>query len=156
MREGNESLRQPKEVLLWSIAFPGFGQFLNKKYAKGIILIVLEFVININGNFNTVIINSFYGDIQEAIRQTNFQWLLFYPCVYFFSIWDAYKDAGGGREKFSYIPFVTSAWAVTIGLIYSTSGEIGNIFGTIWFPMMCVIPGIIVGWIVKKILKSRN
>ena len=32
----------PTEKLLWSIALPGFGQMLNGKYVKGILLIILE------------------------------------------------------------------------------------------------------------------
>jgi hypothetical protein len=29
---GKKNVVNPKERLLWSIALPGFGQFLNKKY----------------------------------------------------------------------------------------------------------------------------
>lgn len=45
----------PKEKLLWSIAFPGFGQLLNGKYVKGIIFISLEFIINVQSKFNQII-----------------------------------------------------------------------------------------------------
>ena len=45
----------PYEKLLWSIALPGFGQLLNGKYVKGIIFILLEFVVNVQANFNEVI-----------------------------------------------------------------------------------------------------
>jgi len=44
------------EVLFWSIALPGFGQILNKKYAKGILFILLEFTINLQANLNEAII----------------------------------------------------------------------------------------------------
>lgn len=40
-----------KEKLLWSIALPGFGQLLNGKYLKEILLIVLEFSINVQSHF---------------------------------------------------------------------------------------------------------
>jgi TM2 domain-containing membrane protein YozV len=56
-----------KEVLLWSIALPGFGQFLNGKLIKGIVFVFLEFLINVNANFNVVIISSFQGEIEKAI-----------------------------------------------------------------------------------------
>lgn len=72
------------EKLLWSIALPGFGQILNKKYLKGILLIFLEFLVNIQANFNEAIISSFHGNIDTSIEIINFQWLLFYPCLYFF------------------------------------------------------------------------
>src|SRR5699024_6540294 len=95
-RKGSKNVEKPKEILLWSIAFAGFGQLLNRKYVKGILLIVLEFLINVKGNINWVILLSFQGEIQQAIQQADYQWLMFYPCLYFFAIWDAYKDAGGG------------------------------------------------------------
>lgn len=71
------------EVLLWSIALPGFGQLLNRKYMKGFVLIGLEFLVNVMGNFNTIIVLSFNMKIEEAIAQTNYLWLMFYPCLYF-------------------------------------------------------------------------
>ena len=40
------------------------------------------------------ILYSFQGNIiREAIEATNYQWLMSYPCLYMFSMWDAYKDA---------------------------------------------------------------
>lgn len=52
------------EVLLWSIALPGFGQLLNRKYIKGILLIVLEVMINVMARLNVAIVHSFHGDIR--------------------------------------------------------------------------------------------
>jgi hypothetical protein len=74
------------EVLLWSIALPGFGLIiLNGKFLKGLLLIGLEILINVQSNLNEVIISSFHGHITEAIFNTNYQWLLFYPCIYMFA-----------------------------------------------------------------------
>ncbi|MDQ0245063.1 hypothetical protein J2S09_002639 [Bacillus fengqiuensis] len=72
------------EKLMWSIAFPGFGQYLNGKYFKGTVLLILEFLINIQANFNQVILLSFHGEIGDAIKHADYQWLMFYPCLYFF------------------------------------------------------------------------
>ncbi|WHX39752.1 hypothetical protein QNH36_19185 [Mesobacillus sp. AQ2] len=139
------------EKLLWSIALPGYGQFLNGKVIKGIVFVILEFLVNVQANFNVVIIASFQGDIQNAIAQADYQWLMFYPCLYFFAMWDAYKDAGGGKEKYSFLPFVFSAYLVTVGCIYSSSFLLfGVLLGPVWLPMLCVIPGLVVGIIIKK------
>ncbi|MCM2535368.1 hypothetical protein NDK43_27295 [Neobacillus pocheonensis] len=141
----------PKEKLLWSIAFPGFGQLLNGKHLKGIIFILLEFVINVRSHFNELILLSFNGQIEKAIDYTEYQWLMFYPCVYFFAMWDAYKDAGGGKEPYAYLPFVLSAFFVTVGLMYSARVKLfGIALGTVWFPMVCVIPGVVIGILLKK------
>lgn len=91
------------EKLLWSIALPGFGQILNQKYLKGILFISLEFLVNIQSNFNEAIISSFHGKTQTSIEQIDYKWLMFYPCLYFFSMWDAVKDANGTeRSPYSY------------------------------------------------------
>lgn len=141
------------EVLLWSIALPGFGQLLNRKYLKGFLLVGLEFLINIMGNFNHIIILSFLGNIEGAIEKTNYLWLMFYPCLYFFAIWDAYRDAGGGEKPFAYIPFVFSAYFVTVGLIFSPVFTIFNtLIGPMWLPILFLPIGVAVGTMIRWIL----
>ncbi|WP_077296681.1 hypothetical protein [Virgibacillus pantothenticus] len=148
------------EALLWSIALPGFGQLLNHKYMKGFLLITLEFIINVMGNFNQIIIYSFQLKIEEAIEATNYSWLMFYPCLYFFAIWDAYKDAGGGEKAFSYLPLVFSAYFVTIGLIFSSKLKLfGYFIGPMWLPIIFLPIGLSIGgliqWILLKIYTSK-
>ncbi|MGG0369755.1 hypothetical protein [Priestia endophytica] len=145
---------EAKEKLLWSIALPGFGQILNGKLIKGILIIFLEILINLQANFNEVIILSFHGEIVSAIEQTNYKWLMFYPCLYFFAMWDAFKDAGGGKERYSFLPFVFGAYFVTVGLIYSSSLKLfGLLFGPVWLPMLFLIPGVGIGLLGKLIAK---
>jgi hypothetical protein len=113
-------------------------------------------VINVNANFNESIRLSFMGQIDAAIVQTNFQWLMFYPCLYFFSMWDAFKNSGGEKSRFSYLPFVFSGFFVTVGIMYSTKIKIfGFLLGPVWFPMLGVIPGLIIGFALKRILKTH-
>jgi hypothetical protein len=135
------------EVLLWSIALPGFGQILNGKYLKGVLLIGLEFLINVQSNLNQVIISSFYGQINETIIQTNYQWLMFYPCLYMFGIWDAYKDADGATTLYDSIPFVFGAYIGTIGVIYSPS-----LFGGVWSGILGILIGIGIGLLIRHYL----
>lgn len=141
------------EKLMWSIALPGFGQFLNGKYFKGIVLIALEFLINVQANFNKIILLSFNGKINEAVYQADYQWLMFYPCLYFFSMWDAVKDAGGGKDPNSFLPYVFAAFFVTVGVIFSPYLKVfGVFFGPVWLPMLFVIPGVLIGLIIKKVM----
>ncbi|MDC3424586.1 hypothetical protein NC797_08695 [Aquibacillus sp. 3ASR75-11] len=143
------------EKLLWSIALPGFAQLLNRKYIKGIIFIILEFIVNIKSNFNLAILFSFHGDIVTAIEKTNYQWLMFYPCLYFFAMWDAIKDADGRTSPFSLLPFVTTAYFVTIGLIYSPKIKIfGILLGPVFSPILFIIPGFFIGFLILKIIKQ--
>nr|WP_275695693.1 hypothetical protein [Fredinandcohnia sp. SECRCQ15] len=146
---------------MWSIALPGFGQLLNKHYVKGITFILLEFLVNSQSNFNEVIRLSFLGETQLASELTNYSWLMFYPCLYFFAMWDAFKEAGGGKAPLSFLPFAFSAYFVTVGLMYSSKIELlGIYFGPVWLPMLSVLPGVLVGFIVRSIIlvfvKEKN
>jgi hypothetical protein len=145
------------EVLLWSIALPGFGQILNGKFLKGLLLIGLEFLINVQSHLNDVIILSFNGDIEKAIYRTNYQWLMFYPCIYMFGIWDAYKDAGGGELPYSTLPFVLGAYLGTIGVIYSPTLKIlGILFGGVWLGIMGLAAGVCLGQFLRFVLRRES
>ncbi|MFC7745904.1 hypothetical protein [Lentibacillus kimchii] len=149
--------RTKLEALLWSVALPGFGQLMNHSYLKGFVFIFLELLINVMGNFNEVIMLSFHGSIQEAIQQTNYAWLMFYPCIYFFAMWDAYKQAEGGSRPYAFIPFVFAAYFVTVGLIFSPHFELfGYLIGPMWLPMLGGLPlGLIIGGIIRWLLLKR-
>ncbi|HAM80496.1 hypothetical protein [Ornithinibacillus bavariensis] len=146
------------EVIFWSIALPGFGQYLNGKIVKGTVLIILEFIVNVKSGLNYAILPSFYGNMQESIVNTDFQWLMFYPCLYLFAIWDAYRDAGGGTSSYSFLPFVFSAFIGTIGVVYSPVFNINGIyFGVIWLPILSLILGFFIGKVIQLIvLKSKK
>ncbi|GAE30761.1 hypothetical protein [Halalkalibacter hemicellulosilyticus] len=141
------------EVLFWSIAFPGFGQFLNKKYVKGFFFIILEFTINVQARLNFAIIPSFYGKGELANASVDYQWIMFYPCVYIFSMYDAYRDAGGKAIRYAFIPFVTSAYFGTVGIIFSQSITISNhLIGVIWSPILFHLSGYVVGLFIRKLI----
>jgi hypothetical protein len=145
----------PYEKLLWCIALPGFGQFLNGKLFKGTILIFLEILVNVQANLNEAIILSFHGNIEKAIMNTDYQWLMFYPCLYFYAMWDAFKDAGGGKNKFSFLPFVFAAYVATVGCVYSSQFRLfGVLLGPVWLPILCIIPGAALGIIVRAIIRK--
>ncbi|MBB6450241.1 hypothetical protein HNR44_002224 [Geomicrobium halophilum] len=74
------------EAILWGITFPGFAQLLHRSYVKGIAFIVIEILVNVQGNLNTLIVLSFQGYTQEAVQQADYLWIMFYPCLYFFGI----------------------------------------------------------------------
>ncbi|MBP1933960.1 hypothetical protein [Ammoniphilus resinae] len=155
-------MKKRYEVILWSIALPGFGQFLNGKYVKGIVFILLEFVINVKANLNTVIIFSFLGQIDEAIQQTDYQWLMFYPCLYLFAIWDAYRDAYRDTVKepvppFIFLRFVMAAFLGTVGVVYSSIFTLfGMRFGPVWLPIICLILGVFLGYFIEIWMERKQ
>ncbi|MCE4050842.1 MULTISPECIES: hypothetical protein [Bacillaceae] len=148
------------ERLLWSIAFPGFGQLLNHKILKSLLFILMEMVINRQSNFNLAIISSFNGHFDKATEYIHFQWLMFYPCLYFFAMWDAVRDTykEGSTPPYAFLPYVSCTIFVTIGLIYSQRWTLfGILIGPIFMPILCVIPGLAVGLAAKAwLLKNRS
>jgi hypothetical protein len=147
-------MHKKHEMLFWSIALPGFAQFLNRAYLKGITLIAMEFIVNVQSQLNLAIIYSFQGDTLRAVEVTNYQWLMFYPCTYLFAIWDAYRDAGGGKGGYSFLPSVTSAYFGTIGVIYSSTFRLYDfLLGPIFLPILSLIFGAIFGWLLMHLFR---
>ncbi|TYR81724.1 hypothetical protein FZC66_07780 [Priestia megaterium] len=144
------------EALLWNIALPGFGQLLNQQYIKAVLLILLEFIVNMGAHFNEAIRLSFLGQTEQALTVVNMQWLMFYPCLYFFALWDGFKEAQAEAPLYSFIPFACCAYFVTVGIMYSPVLSIRGIFlGPIWLPMLSVIPGLIIGMLIQHYLVKR-
>lgn len=141
------------EAVLWSVALPGFGQLLNGQLIKALTFIFLEFLINTKSSFNNAILYSFLGQINKAIEVVNYQWLMFYPCVYMFAMYDAYKYSTKNTPYLSFLPFVGGAYTVTVGLMYSSKFHFGEVLlGPIWLPIIFLVPGVILGFIVRYLL----
>ena len=144
------------EAVLWNIAFPGFSQLLMGQYIKGILFVALEVMINVCSHFNMGIMYSFLGEIDQSEAVINYQWLMFYPCVYMFSMWDGYRTAMPENEKNSFLPFVFAAYFVTVGLMVSPKVTILQIHpGPIFLPMLFLIPGLLIGFLIKFLLSLK-
>lgn len=141
------------EAILWNIALPGFSQILSGQVIRGIFFVLAEMIINMYSNFNTIIMYSFLGEFDKAIHSANYQWLMFYPCFYMFSLWDAYRFAMPETEKGAYLPFAFGAYFVTVGLMISPKCKLfGVILGPVFLPMLFLIPGLLLGLIIRMII----
>lgn len=149
-------MKSPLEAVLWSIAFPGFGQIINGRLLKGLLFLGLEFCINANANINEVIVLSFNGHIAEAIQKANYQWLMFYPCIYTFALWDAYADASGSTGAYSFLPTVCSAYFGTLGVVYSREPGFFPLLGPVWLGVLGMITGAGTGWMIKSSIGGRK
>jgi hypothetical protein len=144
------------EAVLWNIAFPGFSQLIIGQYIKGLLFVTLEIMINVNSHFNMGIMFSFLGKIDEAEAVINYQWLMFYPCVYLFSLWDGYRSAMPANEKYSFLPFVFGAYFVTVGLMLSPKISFLHVHpGPVFLPMIFLIPGLLIGFLIKFLFSFR-
>jgi hypothetical protein len=141
------------EAVMWSIALPGFAQLLTGNLIKGIFFVTLEFLINAFSQFNKGIMYSFLGETERALQVMDLQWLMFYPCLYMFAMWDAYRSVMPEEEKLTFLPFVFSAYFVTVGLMYSPKVKLLGLFpGPVFLPMLFVIPGVVSGLLIRKLL----
>lgn len=78
---------------------------------------------------------------------------MFYPCLYCFAVWDAYKDAQGKEPILAFLPFIGAAYFVTIGLIMSPIFQVsGILLGPVWLPILFLIPGIGIGLFFRSFL----
>lgn len=74
-----------------------------------------------------------------------------------FAMWDAYCNADGELNGFSSILFVLGAFFLTIGLIYSTSLTIfGVLIGPVFLPMLFLVPGLLIGFIIYKVVIHKT
>jgi hypothetical protein len=141
------------EALLWSIALPGFGQLLIGQYFKGGLFVFLEFLINVCSHFNLAIMYSFLWEIDKAFKVIDYQWLMFYPCLYMFAMWDSYRHAMPEEEKLTFLPFVFGAYFITVGLMLSPKLTIFNIqFGPVFWPMLFLPIGLLIGYLIRLVI----
>jgi hypothetical protein len=148
--------RSPVVALLWSICIPGFGQLYNRDYIIGLLLVVLEIIINVKASLNLAILYSFRGQLLLSSQIVDYQWLLFYPCVYVYSVWQAYNQAQilNLPPQVDYVAIsrysgalIGGAMGGTLGIIYIVT--LGPIFGGI----LGMALGAAAGHMIEKVLK---
>ncbi|MFZ5644011.1 MAG: hypothetical protein ACOY46_10505 [Bacillota bacterium] len=77
----------------WSALLPGFGHIYNMKTIKGFIILSWTVAIIYFSHVNNAIIATFTGNFSRAAEMVHYQWLMFFPSIYLFSIWDSYGDS---------------------------------------------------------------
>ncbi|MCM3488205.1 hypothetical protein M3689_02660 [Alkalihalophilus marmarensis] len=142
------------EAVAWNLFFPGLAQItVTKRLGKGVFFFLLALLININARINDIVILSFKGETQRAVEATDYQWLLFYSCLYFFALWDGYRECGGIKESYAFIPFVFSGYMVTIGIVFSPSIHLsGFLLGPLWLPVIVAVISFLGGMLLRTII----
>ncbi len=141
-----KTYHSPWTALLWSAMMPGLGQLYNRDYGNGILLIVLEFIVNYFSCINCMILFEFNNTCFKEITNSNLHWMMFYPSLYSFGMWQAFNCAvtmnqvsdGHGHGPDSY-PKLTGLF---IGF------GIGMLLGIIWpYRGLRIITGLGIGLI---------
>ncbi|GGB53661.1 hypothetical protein GCM10011409_34110 [Lentibacillus populi] len=100
--KNKNTYKSPIAAMLWSLALPGFGQLYNGDFLLGIILMVWEVILNLQSHLNLGIMYTFKGDFEKVDQLLNFEWGLFYPSVFSFSLWQAYNRAKAINHRHQY------------------------------------------------------
>jgi len=125
-----ETYRNPWAALLWSAMLPGLGQFYNRDYWIGLLVLILEFGINYLSRINCIILFEFSDQFQHQIDYMDLHWLMFYPAIYAFSMWQAFNraiDINQELQRQGRSPTIPPKFT---GLFIGFS--IGMLFGIIW------------------------
>jgi hypothetical protein len=83
--------KNPWVIAFFSFSYPGFGHFLQHRYASAFTLILWETFINGRAKVNLGILYSLLGDFEKAKQVMDKEWLLLYVAIYMFGIWDSYR-----------------------------------------------------------------
>ncbi|MBU9710227.1 hypothetical protein [Evansella tamaricis] len=102
-----------------SVMMPGVGQLHNRQFIKGIIILVLEHVVNKLGNINMAILLCLNGRTEEALDIVSYDFALFYPGFYVFTVYDAILHARKETNINGGYFYGLAGFAGCFGVIYS-------------------------------------
>lgn len=91
----------PWVAAAWSALLTGFGHIYNGKSLKAFILLVWAVAIIYLAHINDAIILTFTGKFHRVPEIVHYQWLMFFPSIYIFAIWDSYNDTIEMNKLFS-------------------------------------------------------
>ena len=83
----------PWAAVAWSALLTGFGHLYNGRGFKSLILLGWAVTIIWMARINDSIIHTFMGEFERVGESVKYEWLLFFPSIYIFAIWDSYSDA---------------------------------------------------------------
>ena len=155
--EKPETFRSPWAAALWSAALPGFGQLYNRDYLVGLLLLFLEMTVNLKSRLNLVIFYTFNGQFAQSLAVADLQWLLFYPCLYAFAVWQAHQSAleHNRRLEACGLPRPSPLTRFSGPLLGAAAGgTLGVIWGLAGSPLLGGLAGLAAGLLLGALLES--
>lgn len=84
--------RNPMMALVWSLFVPGLGQLYIHRIVTAFFVIVWVVIFAYYSHSLEAISLLFLGKVQEATSVSDPEWLLFFPSVYGFAVYDSYVN----------------------------------------------------------------
>ncbi|MGG0719898.1 hypothetical protein ABE096_20315 [Robertmurraya massiliosenegalensis] len=92
--------RNPVMAVIWSLFIPGLGQLYLHRIVTAFFVIVWAVVFFYKSRGLEAISLLFLGDIEKATSLINPEWLLFFPSLYGFSVYDSYINTVENNKLF--------------------------------------------------------
>jgi TM2 domain-containing membrane protein YozV len=92
--------RQPILSFIWSLFIPGLGQLYIHRIVTAFFVIVWSVVFFYFSHALEAISLLFIGEVKQATAILNPEWLLFFPSLYGFSIFDSYVNTVENNKLF--------------------------------------------------------
>lgn len=84
--------RNPWVAAFWALALGGAGHFHNMQLFKGLVLMMWHVAIWLQSGMSQAVALTLLGRTQEIPQVINVEWLLFWPSIHMFNIWNAWVD----------------------------------------------------------------
>ncbi len=84
--------RKPWVAFVWSVLMPGMGHLYTHRIVNGFFSLAIWILTVYKSNFLLVIHYSLMADWVQMHRTADWEWLMFLPSIYFFTIYDSYAN----------------------------------------------------------------
>jgi hypothetical protein len=92
--------RKPSLAIIWSLFVPGLGQLYIHRIITAFFIIVWVMIFAYYSRGLEAISLLFLGKIKQATAVLNIEWLLFFPSIYGFAVFDAYENTIENNKLF--------------------------------------------------------
>ncbi|NBD23215.1 hypothetical protein GT019_04975 [Paenibacillus sp. T1] len=92
--------RKPWLALVWSMGIPSMGQLYLHRLLLATFILVTTIVLVWQANLVLALHLVIIGDIRASATVVNMQWLLYFPSLYFFTVYDAYANTVEANKLF--------------------------------------------------------
>jgi hypothetical protein len=84
--------RNPWMAAFLSLFLGGGGHFYNGRLLKAVMLMSWHLAVWLNSGLNKALIATVTGHWGQVHQVVDYQWLLFWPSMHMFNVWNAYSD----------------------------------------------------------------
>jgi TM2 domain-containing membrane protein YozV len=85
--------RPPSLALVWSLLFPGLGHLYLNRLPSGFFFVVCCIIISYCSHLVDASLYTIVGSLEQAQAVLDQQWFIYYPSMYCFAAYEAYKIA---------------------------------------------------------------